>query len=239
MLESNTLVQEKYLSWAMDEQLRPIDPNHYLVYHMIFSQYVEDGIFSLQKNDKRLFNYLQENQIYINDIDKVIEKLLIEHFNLESIADNILVILDYLKWSYGINVEYGTINVLKYKKEPIKHEDYVVKIPLREQLLRKYGKCKICGITKEELLITSHLKPQKDSTEEERFDINNVLLLCNKHDGLIDKGLITFDNEGNIIISKRLSEEDVKLLGLHDIKIGLNEKQLRYIQYHRENVFRK
>jgi hypothetical protein len=53
-------VQEKYLSWAMDAQLRPIDPNHYLVYHMIFNQYVEDGIFSLKKNDKNLFNYLQK-----------------------------------------------------------------------------------------------------------------------------------------------------------------------------------
>lgn len=240
LLELNSNAQDKYLDWQLNTKLRPIDPNHYLVYHMIFSQYVEEGLFSLKKNDKRLFNYLQENQIYINDIDKVIEKLLIEHFNLESIADNILVILDYLKWSYGIEVDYKSINVLKYKKEPIKHENYVVPIPLREQLLRKYGKCKICGITKEELLITSHLKPQKDSTEEEKFDINNVLLLCNKHDGLIDKGLITFDDEGNIIISKGLSEEDVKLLGLEkEIKIELNEKQLRYIQYHRENVFEK
>lgn len=240
MLESNTLVQENYLNWALDTQLKPFDPNRYLVYHMIFIQYVEKGIFSLKKNDKNLFNYLQENQIYINEIDKVIEKLLVEYYNLESIAENIIVILDYLKWSYGFDVDYKTINVLKYKREPIKHENYMFKIPLRQQLLKKYGKCQICGITKEELLITSHLKPQKDSIEEEKFDINNVLLLCNKHDGLIDKGLISFDNEGNIIISKKLSEEDVKILGLDkEIKIELNEKQLGYIQYHREKVFEK
>lgn len=232
--------QEKYLSFAMDTQLKPMDYNNYYLYHFLFAQYVEEEIFSLEKNDKRLFNYLQENQIYVNEVDKVIEKLLKERYNLESIADNILVILDYLKWSYGINVDYKTIDLKKYKREPVEHKNYVMKISLREQLLRKYGSCQICGITKEKLLIKSHLKPQKDSSEEEKFDINNVLLLCRQHDGLIDKGLITFDDIGGLRISKELSDEDMKILGLdNDIKVELNEEQKIYMKYHRENVFKQ
>lgn len=246
---SNSNAQDKYLSWAMDAQLRPIDPNHYFFYHFLFEQYVEEEIFSLEKNDKRLFNYLQENQVYVNDIDKVIEKLLKERYKLESIADNILVILDYLKWSYGIDVDYKTIDLNKYKREPEEHkENYVVPIKslgtLRKILIEKYKCCQLCGITKEDLLIQSHLKPQsiskKEGKIEEIFDINNVLLLCNKHDKLIDKGLITFTDGGDIKISKELDEEDVKTLGLdNDIKIELNEPQLGYIKYHRENVFEK
>lgn len=246
LVKSNS--QEKYLNWALENELRPVDPKHYFLYHSIFSQYVEKGIFSLKKNDKSLFNYLQDNQIYINEIDKVIEKLLMTHSELDSIADNILVILDYLKWSYGIEVDYDTIYPLKYKKEPVKYENYVFKIKslgtLKKVLVEKYKCCQICGITEEKLLIQSHLKPRsiskKEGLEEEIFDINNVLLLCNKHDKLIDKGLISFDDEGNLIISKRLSEEDVKTLGLDKkIKIDINEEQIRYIQYHRENIFEK
>lgn len=246
LVKSNS--QEKYLNWALENELRPVDPKHYFLYHSIFSQYVEKGIFSLKKNDKSLFNYLQDNQIYINEIDKVIEKLLMTHSELDSIADNILVILDYLKWSYGIEVDYDTIYPLKYKKEPVKYENYVFKIKslgtLKKVLVEKYKCCQICGITEERLLIQSHLKPRsiskKEGLEEEIFDINNVLLLCNKHDKLIDKGLISFDDEGNLIISKRLSEEDVKTLGLDKkIIIDLNEEQIRYIQYHRENIFEK
>ena len=241
--------QEKYLNWALENELRPIEPKHYFLYHSIFSQYVEKGIFSLKKNDKSLFNYLQDNQIYINEIDKVIEKLLMTHYNLESIADNIIVILDYLKWSYGIEVDYDTIYPLKYKREPIKHEDnYIVPIKslgtLKKVLVEKYKCCQICGITYEPLLIQSHTKPQNHSKKQgkidEVVDINNVLLLCPNHDGLFDRGDITFDDEGNLIISKRLSEENVKAFGLDKkIKIELNEEQIRYIQYHRENVFEK
>lgn len=246
LVKSNS--QQKYLDWAVENELRHIDLKYYLLYHGIFAQYVEQGIFSLQKNDKSLFNYLQKNQIFINEIDKVIEKLLMTHFDLDSIADNILVILDYLKWSYGIAVDYDTIYPLKYKREPVKHENYVFKIKslgtLKKVLVQKYKCCQICGITEEKLLIQSHLKPRnvskKEGIEEEIFDINNVLLLCNKHDKLIDKGLVSFDDEGNLIISKRLSEEDVKALGLYKkTKIELNEEQIRYIQYHRKNVFEK
>lgn len=241
--------QDKYLSWAMENELRPLDPTHYFFYHFLFEQYVEDGIFSLEKNDKRLFNYLQENQIYVNEVDKVIEKLLVEYYKLESIADNILVILDYLKWSYGIDVDYKTIDLNKYKREPEEHkENYVFKIKslstLRKILIEKYKGCQLCGITKEDLLIQSHLKPQsiskKEEKKEEIFDINNVLLLCNRHDKLIDKGLITFTDEGDIKISKELDEEDVKTLGIsNDIKVELKEEQKPYMRYHREYVFKQ
>lgn len=240
--------QDKYFSFAMDTQLRPLFENKYFLYHFLFKQYVEEEIFSLEKNDKRLFNYLQENQIYVNDIDKVIEKLLKERYKLEGSADNILVILDYLKWSYGIDVDIETIDLNKYKREPIKHENYVFKIKnlstLRKILIEKYKGCQLCGITKEDLLIQSHLKPQsiskKEGKKEEIYDINNVLLLCNKHDKLIDKGLITFTDEGDIMISKELDEEDVKTLGIsNDIKVELNEEQKPYMRYHRENVFKQ
>lgn len=66
---------------------------------------------------------MQENQIYVSEVDKVIEKLLKEHYNLDGIKNNFLVILDYLKWSYGIDVDIETIDLNKYKRDPVEHKN--------------------------------------------------------------------------------------------------------------------
>lgn len=243
--------EEQYLRWASDVKLKPLLNGNYFMYHLIFSNYVKNRLFLLQKHDKNLEKYLNDNGIALNDVDNIIEKLLIFKSNLESIADNILVILDYLKWSYDINVDYRSIDISKYKGVPHPQENKVVNMKqyksltsLKKDLIKKYKKCQICEIHYDRLLRQSHLKPKHISKKEgniaEIFDINNVLLLCCNHDYLIDKGLITFDTEGNIIVSKKLDEEDMKKLELDkNVKIVLEEKQKKYIQYHQESVFEK
>ncbi|MBO7381377.1 MAG: HNH endonuclease, partial [Neisseriaceae bacterium] len=52
------------------------------------------------------------------------------------------------------------------------------------------------------------LKPWRKSNDKEKLDINNGLLLCPTHDKLIDKGLITFSENGEIIISELLTDDD-------------------------------
>lgn len=249
---AKTNLQEKYYDWAIETQLRPIEWN-YFEYHITFAQYVERGIFLLEKNDKGLEKHLKDNGVHIHDMDDVIERLLVEHSDEKWIAYNILCILDYLKWSYNINVDYRNINVFKFKREPKiqPKENKVINIiqyrnlsSLRKALIEKHKKCQICGIRKEKLLRQSHLKPRNISEKEEKkyeiFDINNVLLLCRNHDGAIDEGLITFNDGGKISISRELHEEDVKKLGLNEtIKIELEEEQKKYMKYHRDNVFRK
>ncbi|EHI99755.1 hypothetical protein CDLVIII_3179 [Clostridium sp. DL-VIII] len=249
--------EEQYLEWASDVKLKPLFDSKYFIYHLIFSNYVEDGLFLLQKHDKNLEKYFKDNGISLDDdIEKIIRKLLRFNSSLDSIADNILVILDYLKWSYGINVNYAKINILKYKKNIQENtpknkneadKKYNSLPALRKALIEKYKQCQICGICNNRLLRQSHLKPKhiskKEGTIAEIFDINNVLLLCCNHDYLIDKGLITFDTEGNIIISKELcneDNEDIEKLELNkNIKIVLEEKQKKYIKYHQENIFEK
>lgn len=111
---------------------------------------------------------------------------------------------------------------------------------LRERVLKHNKGCIICGISNTKLTIVSHLKPKRDCSIEEINDISNVLLLCRNHDGLIDKGLITFDDDGDIIISNNLSYEDRERLGIDGlIHIEMNMFQKEYIKYHRhrEKIF--
>ena len=73
---------------------------------------------------------------------------------------------------------------------------------------------------------------------EEKLDIDNGLLLCALHDGLFDKGLITFSSTGRIIISSFLTQKDREILKLDPMmEIRILDTQKQYMQYHREHVY--
>jgi len=108
----------------------------------------------------------------------------------------------------------------------------------RNRLLMKYSSCLICGIKSSSLLVASHIKPWKASSPIERLDVNNGLLLCPNHDRLFDRGLISFDEKGKILISSQLSNDDAKVVGLEEKKhIILETAVMKYMEYHRNNVF--
>lgn len=108
----------------------------------------------------------------------------------------------------------------------------------RELLIRKYNKCCLCGADEESLLVASHIKPWADSTRKERVDVDNGLLLCPNHDKLFDRGYITFDEDGNIIISDELSETNQQHLNVNpNMKLSMSEATKQYMKYHRESIF--
>lgn len=108
----------------------------------------------------------------------------------------------------------------------------------RDKLLSRYKKCCLCGVRNNSLLIASHIKPWSVSSPEERVDVNNGLLLCPNHDKLFDSGFISFENSGRIIISDRLNEHDRVYLNISkDMSIDVSEGNIKYLEYHRENVF--
>ena len=110
----------------------------------------------------------------------------------------------------------------------------------RNLLLDKFEHCALCKVNQPELLVASHIKPWKDSSPEEKLDRDNGLLMCPGHDQLFDRGLISFDDNGNILISSHLTEESRESLGIKDdLKIQLSERNKEYLQYHREKIFQK
>ena len=84
----------------------------------------------------------------------------------------------------------------------------------RNKLLQRYGACCICGINNQSLLTASHIKPWSISEPEEKLDVDNGFLMCPNHDRLFDQGLITFDDDGKIIIANRLSDTDRDAKGI-------------------------
>ena len=107
----------------------------------------------------------------------------------------------------------------------------------KEKLLRRECKCAICGVTNKSFLIASHIKPWSKSNNAERLDVNNGLLLCPNHDALFDKGYISFDKDGRIVISSHLDESTKKFMNINPTsKIEMSEEMKKYMKYHFEYI---
>ncbi|GHT80139.1 hypothetical protein FACS1894130_10820 [Spirochaetia bacterium] len=71
----------------------------------------------------------------------------------------------------------------------------------REAILKIYfHQCCICSIAIPELLQAAHIKPYKQSNDEEKFNINNGILLCANHHQLFDKQILTITENYKIKI---------------------------------------
>jgi HNH endonuclease len=83
---------------------------------------------------------------------------------------------------------------------------------------------KACRITKVEnpnFLRASHIKPWKDSSDDEKLNGCNGLLLSPHIDHLFDKGLISFSNSGDLLLSQRLDRQVLKAWGITpDLNVG-------------------
>ena len=107
----------------------------------------------------------------------------------------------------------------------------------KKLLLDRQCKCAMCAISDKRLLIAGHIKPWRYSTNEERLDVNNGLLLCPNHDALFDKAIITFDPNGKVIISDTLKEIDRMFLNVNEnTGIELAKEQLVYMIEHNERL---
>lgn len=80
---------------------------------------------------------------------------------------------------------------------PLRGEDQDVLVKSRigqgafKRLLRgRYPGCCLRGMNDQRLLIASHIKPWRESSAEEKIDMDNGFLLCPNHDFLFDKKLI-------------------------------------------------
>jgi hypothetical protein len=93
-----------------------------------------------------------------------------------------------------------------------------------------------------EHLIASHAKPWRDSSHVERLDGENGLLLTPTVDHLFDKGFISFENNGRLIVSSIANMSSLEKMGIESrrpVNVGaFSEGQRRYLDFHRENVLR-
>jgi putative restriction endonuclease len=102
-------------------------------------------------------------------------------------------------------------------------------------------RCRVTGIQNLEYLRASHTKPWRDASNEERLDGENGLLLSPDVDLLFDRGLVSFEDSGKVMLSPVADMEAIARLGLKDAlanNVGtFSAAQREYLHFHRENIF--
>lgn len=95
--------------------------------------------------------------------------------------------------------------------------------------------CALTGIKCRDLLRASHIKAWRDAEAHERIDPFNGLLLSAHLDALFDKGLISFDSNGFILISDLISESDLNKLSIDkSMQLKMPPETHEYMKCHRE-----
>lgn len=114
--------------------------------------------------------------------------------------------------------------------------------------------CRLTGINNPKLLIASHIKPWRScSTAKERLDGHNGLMLTPDADHLFDRGYVSFEDDGSVLVSNRIETNELDRLGftalaqgrrqVRDIHFfsgvskGFLADQQKYLSHHREVVF--
>ncbi len=111
----------------------------------------------------------------------------------------------------------------------------------RRRLTEMENCCRISKVSDPRLLRASHIKPWRScETGKERLDGNNGLLLAPHIDLLFDQGYISFENNGDVILSGRINRHELAKLGITtDITLNVgrfNPNQCRYLEFHRKEV---
>ena len=107
----------------------------------------------------------------------------------------------------------------------------------RQKLLSHWQGCAVTDYKELTLLVASHIKPWRSSSNAERLDPFNGLLLLPNLDRAFDRGLLTFDEHGQLLVSPLLSGRES--LGISPgMGVTLVAKHHQYMEFHRMHVYR-
>lgn len=103
--------------------------------------------------------------------------------------------------------------------------------------------CRVTKVDNPAHLIASHIKPWRESDNDERLAPGNGLLLTPSIDHLFDRGFISFTDEGELITSPVADKTSLKRMGVDaedSIHVGsFNSDQKHFLEHHRQEILLK
>jgi HNH endonuclease len=110
----------------------------------------------------------------------------------------------------------------------------------KERVAKIESKCRVTGVENPVHLIASHCKPWRDSTNEERLNGENGLLLTPSIDHLFDRGFIGFEDGGRLIIAPVAHRLSLQRMGIDPslrVNVGtFTSGQKKFLDFHRNSV---
>lgn len=112
----------------------------------------------------------------------------------------------------------------------------------RADVLREWnGACAVTGTHLLDAVRASHVKPWRWSDNAARLDAANGLALVATLDALFDAGLISFSDDGAMMVSSRVESAEREALLLTDKRLCRppSAEQAVFLAFHRDKVFRR
>jgi putative restriction endonuclease len=110
----------------------------------------------------------------------------------------------------------------------------------KQRVMQVENRCRITGVTNPIHLRASHCKPWRDSSNDERLNGENGLLMTPTMDHLFDRGFISFEDSGLLIVSPVANTLSLNRMGVETdrvINVGtFTRGQKQFLDYHRESV---
>jgi hypothetical protein len=108
----------------------------------------------------------------------------------------------------------------------------------RQEILTKWGNtCPLTACCVKEILISSHIVSWAESSDDERLDPENGILLSPNADALFDKHLISFNDDGTLLVSRLINPAILEGLGLVlDAIIVVSDEMKKYLKRHRAKL---
>lgn len=226
--------QENYM------QLNKLSDNEFFTISRAVPQ--DKSRYYIKSNDN-VFDYFREIVLPIISYVSILK--------LKDVSGN-TIYLFRPSLSYSYNPYYHPAEVRKEEKEiekkkitPEKKKQLVEARQgqgnYRKNLLNESSECIITRVNDERILIASHIKPWVVANDIEKIDFNNGLVLTPTYDKLFDQGFISFEDDGEIIVSPYISPLNIKKLNLIKNKkyiVPESDKRKIYLKYHRENIFK-
>ncbi|WP_122900899.1 HNH endonuclease [Acinetobacter sp. B51(2017)] len=221
-----------FYDWLIE--IKKLSPASASKYNLVIKNRISDWLPSYEVPDNIIDFEALKRLIFSLDIYKERNKV---GNNMYSSALNHYA--DYIR-----EKDLNNHHILDEKQNLTSEAERKVKVRLIQAKFRKalfdvHPKCVISGVNKPSFLIASHIKPWKKSTDEERLDCFNGLLLTPNYDRLFDKGFISFKHSGELIISPILSEAEREFFRVPErIEFKFSNAYKPYLEFHRDQVFR-
>jgi predicted restriction endonuclease len=111
----------------------------------------------------------------------------------------------------------------------------------KQNVSRFESRCRITHVNNPTHLVASHIKPWRESNNDERLSGGNGFLLTPSIDHLFDRGFITFADDGELVISPIADRSSLQRMGVQtDSPFGVghfNSDQKYFLDYHRKEIF--
>lgn len=246
-----------------NEQIIPLE-QHFINEQSDFYNYLID--ISAFKNKQTYRDYLTrlryvsqfyrlDGNITSDDVDFIIEDLKRtmserDRYNSQKgvgdIASGLRKFLQYAQSDYrkriadSILAEEKAVNddalISETEKEAVV-KSRIGQGSFRQRLVEFWHGCSVTNCQTQSLLIASHIRPWRKSDNKQRLDVYNGLLLIPNLDKLFDKGYISFDDKGIIILSDFLPLSEYRLLGVQQGMrlVHIETNHIPYLKFHREN----